>query len=566
MFIKLQKRFAKARLPLDVRELAEALWLTQFDLGSAVVEPEEERHEADQNSESLAPKLSPPVAPPIESGQTAQAESARLSAVGAGSEGAPAVEVRLPGATPLPQSLALGRALRPLARRRASTHRLELDEEATAIRAAESAVNKQLIVSPVFRTAPERWFSVAIVVEEGAAMSVWQPTADELMQLFIQHGGFNEVALWRLRFPASKPGEKGNPPVLVSSATGQAQPVGSLLRLGQRQLVVLLTDGVSTRWRDGRMADVLTRWGRTGTVVIAQVFGERMWQHTALGEPQFVVTSEAPGNPNKALLAQPRLPKDHLAFPVVSLSPELIGEWARMVMQPGEPYSAVALKVRTESSIGGTGSAGENNRGLPNSIQETGSEPVPPVFSISAEEHLAEFRRLVSDEAYQLAIYLSWLPLALPVMRLVQAAMFAEAKPETLAEFLLGGIARRKDGDQPIAHPNKQQFVFHDGIREALQTRIRRDELPPILRLIGDYISRRTGRRFSFTALLPHPEGDKLLPLDDELQQFADILREGLIRIGLGHLFESKTPKSEPPAEELEPPLKWKHSPSRQSG
>ncbi len=552
MLIKLQKRFVKADLPLDVRELAEALWLTQFDLGSAVVEPEEERHEVEQDSESPAQKLPTTVAPPIESGQTAQAESARLSAVGAGSEGAPAVEVRLPGVTPLPHSLALGRALRPLARRRASTHRLELDEETTAIRAAESAVNKQLIVSPVFRSAPERWFSVAIVVEEGAAMSVWQPTAEELVRLFTQHGGFNEVALWRLRFQASKQGEKAKPPVLVSPATGQTQPVGSLQRLGQRQLVVLLTDGVSTRWRDGRMAETLARWGRTGTVVIAQVFGERMWQHTALGEPQFVVTAEAPGNPNKALLIEPRLPKDHLAFPVVSLSPELIGEWARMVMLPGSPYSAIALKVRPESSIGGTGSAGENNRSLPSSIQEmggTGSEPVSPVFSISAEKRLAEFRHLVSDEAYQLAIYLSWLPLALPVMRLVQAAMFAEARPETLAEFLLAGIARRKDGDQPIADPNKQQFVFHDGIREALQTRIRRDELPPILRLIGDYISHRIGRRFSFTALLPHPDGDKSLPLDDELQQFADILREGLIRIGLGHLFETKKIELEPEPE-----------------
>ncbi len=543
MFIKLQTRFAKAGLPLDARELAEVLWLAQFDLVPATVEPKEESHEPGDDSESSAPKSPPPVAPPTETGQTAQTEAASLSVAGtATGEGSPAHEVRLPGATPLPQSLALGRALRPLARRRASNHLLELDEDATAERAAETIG----CVTPVFRPSPERWFSVAIVVEEGAAMSVWQPTAEELARLFAQHGGFNEINLWRLRFQTAKP------PALVSH-NGNLQPIESLSRLGGRQLVVLLTDGVSTRWSDGRMAETLARWGRTGTVVIAQVLGERLWHHTALGEPQFVVATEIPGAPNRALVTEPRLPKNTMAFPLVSLSPELIAEWARMVMHPGERYSAVALSDRLPACRESGDKASRLPAEGPTSWQLVGQTQL---VEQSAEERLAEFRRLVSDEAYQLAIYLSWLPLALPVMRLAQAAMFAEARRETLAEFLLAGIVRRKDGDQPIANPNNQQFVFHDGIRETLQTRIRRDELPPILRLIGDYISHRIGRRFSFTALLPHPQGDKLLPMDDELRQFAEILREGLIRIGLGHLFTPKPPEPEPPDEEPESPLK----------
>ena len=542
MYAKLQKRFADAGCPLEARELAEALWMAQFDLSGQPAQTGEEPAEfVDSHEPSLPP---PQPAQPTDTGETAQTEAVRLSAVGesgSNSEGSTAREVRLPGVAPLPHALALGRALRPLSRRRASTHRLQMDEEATAEKAAEYLAGKRLIVTPIFRSAPERWYSVAIVIEEGAAMAVWQPAAEELARLFAQHGGFNQVTNWRLRF------ESGKPPELVS-ANWQTQPIGSLRRLGERQLVMVMTDGVSTRWSDGRMAQVLGLWGQTSSVVIAQVFGERMWNQTALGEPQHIVIAVAPGSPNRALLTEPELPKNHLPFPVVSLSPELIAEWARMMMQPGQQYSAVALRARPEST---TESRWENKEALPDSSNDpSGSNCHTP----SAEERLDEFRRLVSDEAYQLAIYLAWLPLALPVMKLVQSAMFAKPSLQTLAEVLLGGIMHRHDANAPIHDPNKLRFRFYPGVRELLQIRIRRDELPPILRLIGDYISRRIGRRFSFTALLPHPDGDKLLPMDDELRQFAEILREGLIRIGLGHLVQPKSqPDPEPPPEE---PLK----------
>ncbi len=246
---------------LDTTELAEALWLARL------IRPKAGTRRAGQSDDSPEADDGAARQPVAESATEAgrqTGEKARTKSVyGKGDEaeeGIPAAELLLPAASPLsnPAAAAIGRSLRPLARRRASRRDRQFDEEATAQASGETG-----LLLPVFRPASERWFSVAVVMEESAAMAVWQELAEELERLFARHGGFNQATRWRLRFD-------GDHDWLVAP-NGSLQPPAHFDRLGERQLIVLLTDGASARWRDGRMASALQRWGRVSPVVILQV-------------------------------------------------------------------------------------------------------------------------------------------------------------------------------------------------------------------------------------------------------------------------------------------------------
>ena len=77
-----------------------------------------------------------------------------------------ASRIRVAGVEALPSKNALRLALRPFARRHASPRRSVLDEEATVRSFAETGGR---VLVPRFRAVTERWFDVALVVEDRAA-------------------------------------------------------------------------------------------------------------------------------------------------------------------------------------------------------------------------------------------------------------------------------------------------------------------------------------------------------------------------------------------------------------
>lgn len=283
----------KAGIEMDVTELAESLWLARIARLASGAAGRGAASDATGEADSAGQQQPAEAASaPAKAAEARSRTTAAYASRDAGAEGIPAAELLLPAASPLsnPAAAAIGRALRPLARRRASRGDLLFDEEATADASGETGV-----VTPVFRPAPERWFSVAVVMEETASMAVWQELAEEMERLFAQHGGFNQATQWRLRFD-------GDNDWLVAP-DGSLQPVSHLHRLGERQLILVMTDGASSRWDDGRMAGVLHRWGRVCPVVILQVVAERMWRNTRLGVPTVMVSYSLPLAPKPAPIA-----------------------------------------------------------------------------------------------------------------------------------------------------------------------------------------------------------------------------------------------------------------------
>ncbi len=113
---------------------------------------------------------------------------------GAEDQQLPASPFRAPGVTPLPNALALSRALRPLRRRIPSRRARVLDLEATV----QQIADKELW-QPVTRPRPEPWLDLDLVVDDSKSMVVWRPLVQALYRLLLRQDVFGRLRLLRLR-------------------------------------------------------------------------------------------------------------------------------------------------------------------------------------------------------------------------------------------------------------------------------------------------------------------------------------------------------------------------------
>lgn len=509
---------------LDARELADLLWLGRVlprhkSETDSITLPDVELPEPPTNTApppaSIGDSASPP--PPLPSQTTAPSVSAKsdpslyVSGMDVGKQGLPASQIRVPGATALPDALAISRALRPFARRYRAGRRLVLDEEATVQRTAETR-----FLHPVFRPAPERWFEVALVVEDVPSMTIWQQTIREFRLLLERQGAFRDVRLWHLQFQAGR--------FHVREAAGVQRGPEALLHPAGRRLVMLLSDCSSRQWRDGTMARLVRQQAECMPVVMVHLLSENLWRNTAPGVPGARVKALLPGQSNTQLTVE--LPwwaqtddGAYVPLPLVALNSEHLAEWARMVMTPGVSYDrAVLFAAHAE-------------------VPEAAPPPVDE--KLLPAQRVQRFRALVSPEAFDLAVYLSVMPLTLPVMRLVQSAMLARPRQEQLAELLLGGILRRQTPADVHCPADEVVYEFHDGVREQLERAIFRSELDRVFRCVSQFIERRIGTPFDFIALLENPAG--AAAVSDTVQPFATIARAALQRLGVSYETQAST-------------------------
>ncbi|MDX8031681.1 hypothetical protein SK803_15760 [Lentzea sp. BCCO 10_0856] len=84
-------------------------------------------------------------------------------------------------------------ALRPFTRPAPSPWRTVLDEEATAVRAAQEG-----LWLPEWRPAPWRRFDVVLVADAAPSMEIWQQTVQDLLTLLRRQGAFRNVRFLRV--------------------------------------------------------------------------------------------------------------------------------------------------------------------------------------------------------------------------------------------------------------------------------------------------------------------------------------------------------------------------------
>lgn len=392
--------------------------------------------------------------------------------------------VRVPAAGSLPGLLGLQRALRPLRGYRSLAAPVPgpLDEDATADRAARTGV-----VHPVHHRGRRQAAAMQLLMDASPSMVVWERTLEEMEQICAQLGVFRDVRVGYLHRAAD-----GTP--LIGPAAGRGarphpRPAEQFLDPTGRRLTLVLSDCVGPLWQEGRAQRLLHHWSLTAPVAVVQPLPPRLWPRTALpAEPGLLTRDPVAGgrlgfDPDGF---GPPPPPGALPVPVLLPVHEALGAWARLLSGPG----------RT-SVHGAAGLLRPDHPPRPVPPGDDGTGP-------GADARLAAFRASASPGALRLAVHLAAVPLALPVMQLVQRAMLPDTGPMELAEVLLGGLLWRMPAPAGTGDENGPWYEFADGIRELLLQSLDRSEAALVLKHCSDYVERHFGkgaRNFSALAV-----------------------------------------------------------------
>ncbi|MET8828272.1 SAV_2336 N-terminal domain-related protein [Streptomyces sp. NPDC004610] len=478
----LARRLREAGFAPDAEELADALWLARHLPGTAATPPVPDPRPADPGPSDPPEPVRPAPATPDEASLAVPARAPGTDRRGPGpgpGPGAPAsgaaghtaaavVDARVPTASVLPDPLALQRALRPLARYRppgalpTGTGSGAVDEEATAERAADTR-----LVVPVPALRRRREARLQLVLDVSSSTVVWLDTLTELRQVCERAGAFREVRVHYLH-------EGGAGQMRVSASPDPAAPAagpGLLRDPGGRRLTLVLSDCAGPLWRAGRMQRELHAWASCAPLAVLQPLPQRMWRATHL--PAFsgeLRRREGPaaGLEFRSERAGPR-PAGALPVPVLALRPASLGNWVRLVCD------ATAQRLTTSAAWVRPDHPAATRR--PRAAHD-----------LDARARVRAFRRTASQDARRLAEYLATVPLALPVMQVVQRSMLPASGPEAMAEVLLGGLLRRSDT------VTRGGYEFIDGVREDLLRHLPGGEAQLVLKHSSQYVERHYGR------------------------------------------------------------------------
>ncbi|MFC7807424.1 SAV_2336 N-terminal domain-related protein [Streptomyces olivaceus] len=399
----------------------------------------------------------------------------------------------------LRHTLALQRSLRPLKRRTAAPVGHEVDESATADRIARLGGGPEWWL-PVLRPVRERWLRLHLVHDAGPTMPVWQPLVRELHDALAQSGVFRTVVLHR------------------AEADGTVGGDGFQAPADGRTVTLLISDCMGPQWREGeagtRWFGTLRRWARHTPLAVLQPLPERLWRDTALPPVPGRLSAPHRAAPSSSLAftpyddTAPPAPRGAVSVPVLEPGPRWLANWAALVASPG--------------GTAHPGAAATLHRPLPADADDR-----TDLARLSPEDLVLRFRARASREAFRLAGHLALGRPDLPVMRLVQAAVEPDPRPQHLAEVILSGLLTA------VAGP-PGSYAFRPGVRDLLLRglpRTARNRTHELLLRTGGLIDERAGRSpGEFRALIPSRGGTERA---DGGETFAVISEDSARQLGV---------------------------------
>nr|WP_277349932.1 FxSxx-COOH system tetratricopeptide repeat protein [Nonomuraea sp. FMUSA5-5] len=472
--------------PVTAAEIADALWLAKY-LPPGPPRSRSPRDEGRSRQEEHGPKASRP-APAGPTPSTHEDTPVPRSSVQLRHAGSSGVSIGVPAVHALPGMLDLWRALRPLTRPSPLKKRNVLDEIKTAERIAEDS-----LWLPVYRAAPGRWLDLALVVDTGPSMEIWQDTVDELRLCMERLGAFRDVRVWRFD------GDLVSAAVVLRSDSGRStHDVRQLIDPCRRRLILIVSDCVGKGWQGKTLQPMLDLWATAGPVAILQPLPQRLWARSLSRLDNVWLSAPHAGAPNSRLTVELRsdraaeTPCGH-PIPLLELNSRWFKPWARLLAEDSVSTKIPAVVLFTRSLASHAVADSETTVRLP----EFHDQDLTPL------ERVLRFRATASPEAYRLAGHLAAAPLSLPVMRLVQRVMQPASRPTLLAEVLLSGLLVRVSGDDHVS------YDFLPGVRQLLLAGLPRTDVLRLFNDISEYVSRRLGSSFDFRAWLTMEE-----PLD----------------------------------------------------
>ncbi|MEA5593328.1 SAV_2336 N-terminal domain-related protein [Rivularia sp. UHCC 0363] len=533
---KLWASLKQLQLELDAEEIADLLYLAVQIGGvnktSATTKPVEKtqtKTTTTEAEETQLPATPPPAIP--EPAQPAASVNLPSSSDDTQSQSASdSIPFKTPAAPGLRNQLALARALRPLMRKVSSRTKKILDEEETVTQFAENR-----ILIPVFKPEPERWLDLALVVEKSSSVVIWQEIIAEFQKLIELSGAFRSVSTWSLQTD-----EKGEIKLFAqqnkSASKQRSRSPKELLDSAGRRLILLVSDCTSDIWYQDNIYQILKLWSNSGLLAIVQLFPEKLWTRTVMGFGYPVLLNALePGVPNKKLKVE-ELPvweevdvNKGIALPVITLDPDSVKQWSRVVVGVGSTQTAGILfdpnEIPKQRDISPKDTSNNNK--------------------LSAKDLVNRFRATASPTARRLAGLMATVPVSLPVIHLIQQTLLKESMQVHVAEVFMSGLLKPQlptdkantviatQGSNP-KHLASLNYDFVEGVRDLLIDSVPTPDVDEVLHEVSQYIASKAGISIkNFAALLsPDTEWDEKTKQDIDIKSFAKITTDTLYRLG----------------------------------
>ena len=423
---------------------------------------------------------------------------------------------KTPNAPSLRQPLTLARALKPLMRRIPGNKNPVVDEAATI----ESIANTRLWL-PVLRPTLEPWLDLELVVDESISMQIWRQTIRDLEKLLKNYGIFRDVRVWGM---TAKDGEKVEIRRGIGAAAKNKFPRSSkeLIDGSSRRLVLVVSDCVSSYWRDGKVTKALEIWGNSVPTAIIQMLPKWLWKRTALGRASEVrLRALTPGVSNQNLIArevslwEELEEKKGVKVPIFTLEEDKATTWAQMLSGKSS-VSTLGFVFKLDAPV-------KENKLF--NLDYT---------QLSAEERVQAFRVTASPMARKLAGLLAAAPvISLPVVRLIRGALLRESLQVNVAEVFLGGLLKPLSEIKVEINPDDVLYGFMDGVRELLIDSMPSEWVLQVVDKVSEYVAERVGLSLKdFAAVLRREKKVEDSGVVEEVGYFATFTAQVLRRLG----------------------------------
>ncbi len=423
---------------------------------------------------------------------------------------------KTPNAPSLRQPLTLARALKPLMRRIPAGRNFVLDETATIEHIAITNARSWL---PVLRPTLEPWLDLELVVDESISMQIWRQTIRDLEKLLKNYGIFRDVRVWGMTVKDGKVEIRRG---IGAAANKFPRSTKELIDGSSRRLVLVVSDCVSSYWRDGTVTKVLEIWGNSVPTAIIQMLPKWLWKRTALGRASEVrLRGLTPGVSNQNLIAQEVSlweeleEKKGVKVPVFTLEEDKAKTWAQMLSGKSSVWSLGFLFK------------------LDAPVQENSLFNLD-YGKLSAEERVQAFRVTASPMARKLGGLLAAAPvISLPVVRLIRAALLPECLQVNVAEVFLGGLLKPLSEIKVENNPDEVLYEFMDGVRELLIDSMPTDRVLNVVDKVSEYVAERVGLSLEdFAAVLRGEKEVEDSGVVGEVGYFATVTAQVLRRLG----------------------------------
>ena len=513
---------------MSAEEIADTIWLAlqmqEFQTESVSSSSSPEEKEINKQESQLDSETSPETTPNTSDFEktSAQLPTERKAGVYPKSQQKTSesldISFKVPDAPSLREPLTLARALKPLMRRIPSGRELILDEAATIQQIAD-----EKLWTPILKPTLEPWLDLELVVDEAISMQIWRHTIRELERLLKNYGIFRDVRVWGLV-------TNENEQVQIRrgvGATAKNETLRSpkeLIDPSGRRLILVVSDCVSSFWRNGKVTPVLELWAKQGSMAIVQMLPKWLWKRTALGRASEVrLRGLTPGVVNQKLIAKEVSLWDELEeesgvkVPVFTLEEDKVVTWAQMLSGKGSIWTLGYVFKLNATSV-------KKETGLFNLARG----------DLSAEQRVQAFRVTASPMARKLAGLLASAPvISLPIVRLIREALLKNSQQVHVAEVFLGGLLKPLSKINADTNPDYVQYEFMDGVRELLIDSVPSKYVLNVVDEVSKYVAKKAGLSLeNFAAVLRNPQQIRDSEVADNIGYFATVTAEVLRSLG----------------------------------